>query len=36
MTSTAAGEHQALREAVRDLCSRFDGAYWREGDEKRA
>ncbi len=27
--------HQALREAVRDLCSRFDGAYWRERDEKR-
>jgi len=36
VTSTAGGEHQALREAVRDLCSRFDGAYWRECDEKRA
>ena len=21
---------------MRDLCSRFDGAYWRECDEKRA
>jgi len=36
VTSGAGAEHQALREVVRDLCSRFDGAYWRDCDEKRA
>jgi len=35
MTFGAAQDHQPLREAVRDLCSRFDGAYWRERDERR-
>lgn len=28
-------DHSDLREAVRALCSRFDGAYWREVDEAR-
>ncbi|MBM3523327.1 MAG: acyl-CoA dehydrogenase [Alphaproteobacteria bacterium] len=28
-------DHQELRDAVRDLCSRFDGAYWRGVDEAR-
>ena len=28
-------DHSDLREAVRALCSRFDGAYWREVDEER-
>jgi len=27
--------HQPLREAVRDLCSAFDGEYWRRIDEER-
>ena len=27
--------HQQLREAVRDLCSGFDGEYWRRIDEER-
>src|SRR5689334_4730676 len=27
---------QLLRSAVRDLCARFDGAYWRRVDEARA
>jgi acyl-CoA dehydrogenase len=36
LTRDTGGEHQALREAVRDLCSRFDGAYWRDCDDKRA
>ena len=27
--------HAPLREAVRDLCARFDGRYWRDLDEKR-
>ncbi|MEI8144669.1 MAG: acyl-CoA dehydrogenase family protein [Alphaproteobacteria bacterium] len=29
-------DHADLREAVRALCARFDGAYWREIDEARA
>jgi len=28
-------EHQAIRAAIRDLCSGFDGAYWRETDASR-
>jgi acyl-CoA dehydrogenase len=28
--------HQQLREAVRDLCSGFDGEYWRRIDEERS
>jgi acyl-CoA dehydrogenase len=28
-------EHQDLRDAVADLCSRFSGEYWRRVDEKR-
>jgi acyl-CoA dehydrogenase len=28
-------DHHDLREAVRALCARFDGAYWREIDEAR-
>ena len=28
-------DHQDLREAVRALCAKFDGAYWREIDEQR-
>lgn len=28
-------DHSDMREAVRALCSRFDGAYWREVDEAR-
>ena len=28
--------HPELRDAVRQLCSRFDSAYWQEIDEKRA
>ena len=27
---------QAIRESVRALCARFDGAYWRENDRERA
>ena len=27
--------HQPLRQAVRDLCSAFDGEYWRRIDEER-
>jgi acyl-CoA dehydrogenase len=29
-------DHTDLREAVRDLCARFDGAYWRAVDEARS
>lgn len=29
-------DHQQLRAAVRALCQRFDGAYWRAQDEARA
>jgi acyl-CoA dehydrogenase len=28
--------HPELRDAVRELCRRFDSAYWQELDEKRA
>jgi acyl-CoA dehydrogenase len=28
-------DHADLREAVRALCSRFDGAYWRDVDDAR-
>jgi acyl-CoA dehydrogenase len=28
--------HPELRDAVRALCSQFDGAYWQDLDEKRA
>ena len=28
-------EHQDLRDAVADLCSRFSDEYWRRVDEKR-
>ncbi|WP_406855732.1 acyl-CoA dehydrogenase family protein [Alsobacter sp. KACC 23698] len=31
----SAHDHSDLREAIRDLCSRFDGAYWRQVDEER-
>jgi acyl-CoA dehydrogenase len=29
-------DHQDLRAAIRDLCARFDGPYWRAIDEARA
>ncbi len=29
-------DHQDLRAAIRDLCGRFDGPYWRAIDEARA
>jgi acyl-CoA dehydrogenase len=29
-------DHADLREAVQDLCGKFDGAYWRRIDEARA
>jgi acyl-CoA dehydrogenase len=29
-------DHRPLRDAIRDLCARFDGAYWRGVDEARA
>ncbi len=28
-------DHQALRDAMRALCARFDGVYWRQIDEAR-
>ncbi len=31
----APDRHQELREALRDLCNRYDGAYWRAVDEAR-
>ncbi len=31
-----AASHQQIRAAVRDLCSRFPGEYWRNLDEARA
>src|SRR5260370_13027844 len=31
-----AESHQQIRAAVRDLCSRFPGEYWRKLDEARA
>ena len=27
--------HPELRDAVRQLCAKFDSAYWQEVDEKR-
>ncbi len=36
MSDPKAAEHAGLRAAVRALCERFDGAYWREQDEARA
>lgn len=35
ITIPSPDDHSDLREAVRALCSRFDGAYWREVDEAR-
>ena len=32
----SADEHAEIREAVRDLCARYDGEYWRAVDEKAA
>jgi acyl-CoA dehydrogenase len=29
-------DHRELRDAVRELCKRFDGEYWRKVDEERA
>jgi acyl-CoA dehydrogenase len=29
-------DHRELRDAVRELCRRFDGEYWRKVDEERA
>ena len=29
-------DHSDLRDAVRELCKRFDGGYWRRIDEERA
>ena len=31
----AEDDHQAIRDAVRQLCARFPGPYWRERDERR-
>ncbi len=31
----AADDHQPMREALRDLCGRFDNAYWQGIDEAR-
>jgi acyl-CoA dehydrogenase len=31
----AEDDHQAIRDAVRQLCGRFPGPYWRERDELR-
>jgi acyl-CoA dehydrogenase len=36
MSDPKPAEHAGLRAAVRALCERFDGAYWREQDEARA
>ena len=35
-TSSVDNSHVELRDAVRDLCRRFDGEYWRKVDEERA
>lgn len=35
METLTSAEHQDIRSSVRDLCSRFPGAYWRECDEAR-
>jgi acyl-CoA dehydrogenase len=31
----AEDDHQPIRDAVRQLCARFSGPYWRERDERR-
>ncbi|MGH8674030.1 MAG: acyl-CoA dehydrogenase family protein, partial [Burkholderiales bacterium] len=31
-----ADPHAAIRDAVRDLCSKYDSAYWQKVDEARA
>ena len=36
MHDTAAPDHQDIRQGVRRLCARFDGAYWRALDRERA
>ncbi|HEV2572339.1 MAG TPA: acyl-CoA dehydrogenase family protein [Beijerinckiaceae bacterium] len=36
MQIPAPEDHADIREAVRDLCAAFDGAYWRRIDEARA
>ncbi len=35
-TLTVEATHVELRDAVRDLCRKFDGEYWRKLDEERA
>ena len=35
ITIPTSPDHDDLREAIRDLCSRYDGAYWRRIDEER-
>ncbi len=35
ITIPVESDHQDLRAAIRDLCGRFDGAYWRGIDEAR-
>ncbi|AVO44773.1 acyl-CoA dehydrogenase family protein [Phreatobacter cathodiphilus] len=35
LTIPHADDHADLREAVRDLCGRYDDAYWRRIDEER-
>jgi acyl-CoA dehydrogenase len=35
-TPTGEATHVELRDAVRDLCRKFDGEYWRKVDEQRA
>ncbi len=35
LTIPSADDHADLREAVRDLCGRYDDAYWRRIDEER-
>jgi acyl-CoA dehydrogenase len=35
-TPTGEASHVELRDAVRDLCRKFDGEYWRKVDEQRA
>ena len=36
MNSIDTDNHQQIRDAVRALCLRFDGAYWRQLDRERA
>jgi hypothetical protein len=35
LTIPTADDHADLREAMRDLCSRYDDAYWRKVDDER-